>query len=242
MLPTWDDLEEVQATIWDTMTEEKLSSCQICAAAYWPQWCKPSLVSSLCDDSSDNSVSKARLSSMRGFQQCFIHSLAGLLTMQRGRVQFKTCGGKWLHMSSDDPLVTTLLAGIHVHHPCYRVPHAFQHYHTASAHERSMLIPAAHAVADASRDKRKSHPFLCAWLPGTTIYAAAAFGHVYVVDGKHDALLKMWRVDAQEEPPFAEFQLPTKEPEFAGISWSSDGRCLAWLAADELCLHVISFD
>ncbi|KAK9836755.1 hypothetical protein WJX74_007483 [Apatococcus lobatus] len=94
--------------------------------------------------------------------------------------------------------------------------------------------------ADASRDERKSHPFLCAWLPGTTIYAAAALGHVYVVDGRHDALLKMWRADAQEDPSFAGHRCPPYQPENAGLSWSSDGRCLAWL--DELSLHIIGFD
>ena len=61
------------------------------------------------------------------------------------------------------------------------------------------MLLAREECAESSGDLEKiSHPFLCAWLPGTAIYAAAALGYVYVVDGMRNLILNMWPAAAFE--------------------------------------------
>ena len=239
VLPTWYGWDNGDAAIWDTSTAEKLSVCYIRAAAYWPQWCQTPSVNRLGVTQIDSKLSEVTRTTEAGLQQCFTHQPAGLVTMPAGESTFRPCGGRWSQMSPDGSLIATMLARLDELNPSRRSAHAFQHHHTATAHEASVTIGVNGHGNGASPGENRSHPFLCAWFPGTTIYAAAALGWVYIVDGRRDAILQMWPADESEDLAEMEYRCPSQEPWFAGLSWSPDGLKLAWL--DQLNLHIISF-
>ena len=255
------------APIWDTLTGDLLhpipgdlmQSCYINSDSYWPEWRSQSLPH-LPYGSQSKQEDASTISSMPGSpQQCFIHDRlrlepATLLILGEGDPTSKRYGYCWSHLSPNSSLVTTLLADTKDHPDLdpdlraeynSRSAHAFKHCYTASGREVSVLLPKDGCVDVAIGSLQKSHPFLCAWLPGTTIYAAAALGCVYVVDGIHNRILKIWAADGDEA--IAGESLPrqrapsTHEPEFGGLSWSPDGLYLAWLWSSDMKLHIVSF-
>ena len=237
------------ATIFDALTSSEVHHCQIKTEAYWPQWRGDDRTVLPQNDQVQQGLALG-LSLQLGDrpQQCFVHDSSGQsgrLTLAQGQPAWKMRGHRWSHMSPDGALVTTLLAATDGDsYGSERSAHSFRHYHTASAKEASMLLAKNNPIAPLCGWEMKPHPFLCAWLPGTAIYAAAALGFVYVVDGMHDKVLKMWPADAfelgKDDNPARPRFPRTAEPEFAALSWSPDGLHLAWVH-DWKHLRIISF-
>ena len=231
-----------------------MHSCHILSDLYWPHWPADALnlvahrIQSKLPRSSEASNLLAD-----GAKQCFVNYPCGLLTFSDGEEtpSWEPCGGLWSHISPGGSLITTLLAKVPEDYEdfstgshCQRSAHAFQHLCTTTAKEVSVPLSTEDGTGSSSELQTKSHPFLCAWLPGTAIYAAGALGYVYVVDGMRDQLLKMWPANAfemgEDDSPTRDRYPRTGGPEFVGLSWSPDGLHLAWLHED-MQLRIVSF-
>ena len=240
----WSGREMGQAAIVDALTARQLFSCQV-KAGHWPEWLEPgALLGRGPTDCTRNPLDDDQ-ALLRSLQQCFVHEPAGLVTVSRQGASWKGCGARWSHISPDGSLITTLLAQVPVGAYRSRAVYAFQHYHTASDKQVSMRLFAADLADGAWEPEPKPHPFLCACVPGTAIYAAAALGFVVVVDGELDKIIKMWPADQfemREEDWQQRTRLATPYPEegVTGLSWSPDGLSLAWL--HDSVLYIISFD
>ena len=234
------------AIIFCSMTGIIVHSCRINSDTSWPQWLLYPYIYSTQDGQIRHDVAScisSQLSSQS--QQCFSHNPSGKLTLACGESVWEDCGSRWSRVSPDGMLITTFLAEtepkLDRFEATQRSAYAFQHCHTMTTRETSMLL-----VEECRRvpsHELKSHPFLCAWLPGTNIYAAAALGYVYVVDGMHDSILKAWPANAYEkgdDDDAASMKWArTRGPDFAGLSWSPDGLHLAWIHLSEL--RIVSF-
>ena len=241
------------AFIFDTATSWEVHDCWINHDAYWPEWCGNAFdFLPPHGQARHGPASGLSIQLQDETQQCFVHDLSGRLTLVDGEPTWEECGHRWSRTSPDGALITTLLANVRFIDAFYpedvyrlgndRSAHAFQHYHTASAKEASVPLAGKSCTKPLSGQLVKSHPFLCAWLPGTAIYAAAALGHVYVVDGMHNSIIKVWPADSfemgEDDDP-AGSRRPRCEPEFAGLSWSPDGLHLAWVFDGSL--RMVSF-
>lgn len=207
VLSTRHDYDRGSARIWDTITGGPVHSCRMNSDPYWPQWRQQHPPRR----SRPEHELASPISSMSGsLRQCLVHESAGLLfghdsllTTQdhesaslssfgqgepskpsSSRLGYGFC---WSHMSPNGSLVTSLLADTEDEPGCgvgpHQNEHAFRHYRTASGNGCDVLLPKDGCLHFQNGSKQKSHPFLCTWLPGTTIYAADALGWVYVCDG-----------------------------------------------------------
>ena len=193
VLISWDGHGLGPADILDASTLRAMHHCEINTDTYWPQWLGGA-----------HTILPHGLASGLGTQidvgsqQCVVNDSSGQsgrLTLAQGQPVWEPCGHRWSHMSPDGALITTLLAETDgdLIYGSGRSAHAFQHHYTASATEASVSLVRKGVIMSSplSGQVVKSHLFMCAWLPGTAIYAAAALGYVYVVDGMHNNLLRV---------------------------------------------------
>ena len=93
---------------------------------------------------------------------------------------------------------------------------------------------------NAPLENEQGHPFVMAWMDGTDIYAAAALGHIWLIDGYKDCqLFCCSSFDAGLKPvnTLSDMRkLPVTCPEYDGqpvgcvaMSFSPDRSCLAWV-------------
>ncbi len=127
-------------------------------------------------------------------------------------------------------------------------PHSFSHKRLGSVgiHAATGQVE----IASHARDQNfistrecplQGHPFVMAWLHGMDTYAAAAFGHIWLIDGFHDVRLAFWRAnDPSMAPVHALGKIKrrghTRHSPARGEPWgcvamsfSPDLSCLAWV-------------
>ena len=241
VLSKWNGYDMGPAIILDAKTASCLHSCRIRSAASWPQW--PSLPSlsfpadSLSPRGVSTSMQMLTLSSgiagkfMVYPNWCLAHEANGLVTFSGTAASWTSCGHRWSHLSPDGSLITTLLVDIDFV-SVGRSAKAFQHHQVASGSETSVMLP----NGSDSGQPIKSQPFLVTWLPGTQIYAAAAFGFIYIVDGQYSTISKMWPADGFQMGD-VEHGVSSTSPHdvgWGGISWSPDRSAVVWLYEEDL--------
>lgn len=128
-------------------------------------------------------------------------------------------------------------------HKKHRCPVGFEHIKVVRgvAQLRSQVPIKTSDVQPNSRYPPQGHPFVMSWLPGTDIYAAAAFNHIWIIDAWNDMQLMCWRQnDLKVQPVASLLDISTGKPDkhcfdhgepsgCLALSFSPDRSSLAWV-------------
>ncbi|KAK9862441.1 hypothetical protein WJX84_010854 [Apatococcus fuscideae] len=105
----------------------------------------------------------------------------------------------------------------------------------------------------AEEQETQPHPFLCSWLPGMHIYAAAAAGQIWINDGARD--IQLMHVASiveygMQNPPSYDFEESRgwgfgrdwAESGCRVLAWSPDRSSLVWVWGSKVCIMSFKLD
>lgn len=256
-----------QAALFEAKSGVRLVDFDIGAARLWPQWpLRSADAIKGCDDVSmrpDRSL-------------CFVPDLepgGGLVNLidgdadQLGHVS----GSPWTQICGSTLPATLIMVtlvvkdgNLHMPHSMHRQPGQLDTHLGMPVFFEHVLVQGCLVIERAKvmiecADHQPSedvapqgHPFRMAWLPGTNIYAAAALGHIWVIDGWSHTQLMCWKQTDLDIMPVTMLMGISRGRSSnhssdhgapvgcGGLSFSPDRSCLAWAEGDHWT--VLSFD